>query len=144
MSFKSERRGMDTRAAAVEPAVEYCWSVTCPFCDAAAGRASGVTDRGFFWTCGRCGRTELVLMAAERASTQPASVELWRLTGAAHGPVAAAIVLRPAEGFELRVTRGRRLIRSEIYDDPNALLLRSGEIRRLIEQGRVGYWKAAN
>jgi hypothetical protein len=148
MMMKPERSGPPGSVAPGNPpAPEAAWSVTCRVCDGTAGRASNVTHRGFFWTCARCGRTERILLAAEGTLTAPASLELWRVSESWRAPLVGSIVLRPGQGFEFRVTRGRRIVRSEVYDDPNVLLTRSGTIWRALNdrgKAKTDVWKSAN
>lgn len=111
------------------------WSVTCGHCGNPSGHAFSVTERGFYWTCASCARTDLIVLPPSDAKG-PSSVVLWRLVGSARGPLVAIFGLCPGQGLQLVVKRGRSPIVSELFIDPGDLLHRSREIRqRLISQG---------
>jgi hypothetical protein len=115
---------------------DFNCAVTCAYCGDATGRAFNIRWRCFYWTCAKCARTELIVLPTDDADTLPASVVLWTLQDPAGASLACSIVLRPGDGFELRVMRGHEPITLEPFGDPNVLLDRSREIRaRLLEDG---------
>lgn len=112
------------------------WAVSCAFCGTSSGRAFNVTARGFRWTCATCGRTESIMLPPSIADDDPASIVLWQLRDRSGRPLSAVFSLRPAEGLELRIERGRKVMRSELFRDPDVLLERSSQIRRqLLTEG---------